>query len=321
MTLNLMLTSREAVYLSADFRLVSVDDQSPLPDSYDTQKLIPVIRREWCALIAYMGIASAPPLIDDMGQWIVDQLDALPTGVGIPALSAQLLQLNRRLDRIRGDRRIAISVVGFRDRQPFMLLLSNFVDLDGHVSAASPQLRAYLRTPHRPEVRAVGTARPDVFERVRLVRMLMAKAARGTVPQLIRQAVADVNASVARRSGGAISEACVSGYLLRSGAAAIGGHGIPQDAACFPNWLRRDLAREGVVGFAPVQQGAGTAPIHWKGTSARIVKGSMVRTHEIVNAGSPILDGVERRHRTPTWTSTQDDASRVVSVTFYTPTT
>lgn len=318
MTLNLMLTSREAVYLSADFRLVSVEDQTPLADNYDTQKLIPVIRQEWSALIAYMGIASAPPLIDDMGQWIVDQIEAVPPAGDISDLSTQLLHLNRRLDRIRGDRRIAISAVGFRARRPFLLLLSNFVDLDGHVSVAGPQLNAYLRTPNKPEVRAVGTARPDVFERVRLVRMLMANAARGTVPPLIRQAVADVNANVARRSDGAISEACVSGYLLRSGAAAIGGHGIPEHAACFPNWLRRDLEKEGVVGFEPLKPIERSAPVQWRGTTAKIVKGSILRTHEIANAGDPILDGLERRNRPPTWKSTQDHEKTSICISFYT---
>jgi len=54
MTLNLMLTSKEAVYLSGDFRLTSIKDQAALPDSYDTQKLIPVIRHDWSALIAYV---------------------------------------------------------------------------------------------------------------------------------------------------------------------------------------------------------------------------------------------------------------------------
>jgi hypothetical protein len=320
MTLNLMLTSRDAVYLSADFRLMSVEDQTPLRDSYDTQKLIPVIRQGWSALIAYMGIASAPPLIDDMGQWIVDQIDAVPAAGDIPEFSAQLLHLNRWLDRIRGDRRIAISTVGFRARRPFMLLLSNFVDLDGRVSAAGPQLRAYLRTPNQPEVRAVGSARPDVFERVRLVRMLQANAARGTVPQLIRQAVAEVNANVARRSAGAISEACVSGYLLRSGAAAIGGHGIPEHVACFPNWLRRDLEQEGVVGFDALEQIERTAPMQWQGTTAKIVKGSILRTHEIANAGSPILDGLDRRTRPPTWKSTQNHGKTSICISFQTPT-
>jgi hypothetical protein len=319
MTLNLMLTSRDAVYLSGDFRLVSLEDQAPLSDSYDTQKLIPVIRQEWSALVAYMGIASAPPLIDDMGQWIVDQVNAVPPGGDIRDLEAQLLFLNRRLDRIHGDRRVAISVVGFRDRQPFMMLLSNFIDLDGHVTKAGPQLRSFMRTPTRPEVRAVGTARPDVFERVRLVRMLQANAVRGLVPRLIRQAVADVNAQVARRSGGAISTACVSGYLLRSGAAAIGGHGIPAHAACFPNWLRRDLTQEGVVGFSPLTHDADAAPIQWRGTTAKIVSGRVVRTHEIANAGGPIFDGIERPHRPPTWRATRERETTSIWITCYTP--
>src|SRR5689334_21866171 len=99
MTLNLMLTSRAAVYLSADFRLVAVEDQAPLTDSYDTQKLIPIIREGWSALIAYMGIASAPPVIEDMGQWIVDRIGAIPGDGDLAALSTQLLQLNRWLDR------------------------------------------------------------------------------------------------------------------------------------------------------------------------------------------------------------------------------
>ena len=86
-----MLTSKDAVYLSADFRLTSVKDGEPLPDSYDTQKLIPVIRRDWAALIACMGVASAPPLIKDMGQWIVDQMDSIPFDGDFLEISKRLL--------------------------------------------------------------------------------------------------------------------------------------------------------------------------------------------------------------------------------------
>ena len=105
MTLNLMLTSPDAVYLSGDFRLVSVEDQAPLRDSYHTQKLIPVIRHEWTALIAYMGIQSAPPLIHDMGQWILERIDAIPPAGDFSQLSIALLELNRWLPRMCGDRR------------------------------------------------------------------------------------------------------------------------------------------------------------------------------------------------------------------------
>src|SRR5262249_52910552 len=94
MTLNLMLTSKDAVYLSGDFRLTSIPDQAALPDSFDTQKLIPVIRREWAALIGYMGVASAPPVISDMGQWIVEQMDSIPLDGNVSELSRRLIRFN-----------------------------------------------------------------------------------------------------------------------------------------------------------------------------------------------------------------------------------
>ena len=290
MTLNLMLTSKDAVYLSGDFRLTSIKEQAALPDSYDTQKLIPVIRRDWAALIGYMGVASAPPLISDMDEWIAEQMDSIPFNGSFSELSRRLLTFNLWLRKIRGDRRIAFSVVGFRDQRPFRMLISNFLDSNGHIVVAGPLLKAYLRRSTQPEVRTVGTIRPDVFERVRLERLLQAGSSRRSVPELTRQAVAEINASVARRSRGSISEECVTGYLLRSGAAAIGGHGIPEDAACLPNWVRRDLEKGCVIGFEPVENMEGKAlPIQWKGTIARFLNGTAVRIHEIANTRKPIL--------------------------------
>ncbi|HET9218367.1 MAG TPA: hypothetical protein VFR18_15385 [Terriglobia bacterium] len=285
MTLNLMLTSRDAVYLCADFRLTSTKDQVALADSYDTQKLIPVIRGDWSALIAYAGVASAPPLIDDVGQWIVDQVESIPHNGSLSELSSRLLKFDTRLGRILGDRRIAFSVVGFSDQRPFMMLLSNFVDTSGQVVNAGPQLRTYVRRSKSPEVRAVGTARPDVFERVRLERLLHASSSHASMAKLTRDAIAEINVSVARRSKGTISEECVVGYLLRTGSAVIGAHGIPAGAGCFPNWVRRDLQKGGVSGFEGTEM-----PIRWKGTTVRALDGNIVRIHEIADAGKPIFN-------------------------------
>jgi len=290
MTLNLVLTSKDAVYLSGDFRLTSIKDQAALTDSYDTQKLIPVIRHGWAALIGYMGVASAPPLMSDMGQWIVEQMDSIPSDGSFSEISKRLLKLNLWLDRIRGDRRIAFSVVGFWEQRPSMMLISNFLDLHGRITEAGPRLKAYLRRSEQPQVQAVGTIRPDVFERIRLERMLQAKSARRIVPHLICQALAGINASVARRSRGSISEECVTGYLLRSGSAAIGTHGIPENAACFPDWVRRDLEKGGVVGFEQLAIQEGNVAAHWKGTTTTVLNGTIVRVHEIANTGKPILD-------------------------------
>jgi hypothetical protein len=187
-----------------------------------------------------------------------------------------------------------------------MMLLSNFLDSNGHIVDAGPQLRAYLRRSNQPEVRAVGTIRPDVFERVRLERLLQAGSSRRLVPELTRQAVAEINASVARRSRGSISEECVNGYLLRTGSAAIGGHGIPEDAACLPNWVRRDLEKGGVIGFEPAQHVEGKVlPIQWKGTITRTLNGTIVRMHEIANVGKPVLNSIQRRAHSPLWKSTE----------------
>src|SRR5262249_15734972 len=133
MTLNLMLTSKDAVYLSGDFRITSIKDQAALPDSYDTQKVIPVIRRSWAALIACMGVASARGVVSDVGQWIGEQMDSISLDGSFSELSRRLLRFNLFLGKIRGDRRIAFSVVGFWNERPFMMLISNFVDSKGHI--------------------------------------------------------------------------------------------------------------------------------------------------------------------------------------------
>jgi hypothetical protein len=291
MSLNLMLTSKDAVYLSGDFRLTSVRDQAPMPDSYNTQKLIPVIRRNWAALVAYMGVASAPPLLNDVGQGILEQMSSIPPDSSSSELSKRLLEFNSFLGRMRGDRRIVFSSVGFSNQGPFMMWISNFLDSAGKPVEAGPELKSYLRRSTQPEVRAVGTVRPDVFERVKLERLLQAGTAPRIVPELTRQAIARINADVARRSRGSISEACVSGYLLRSGAAAIGGHGIPEDAEFLPNWVKGDLKNGGVLGFEPITGKEGKArPIQWKGMTAKVANGILVRTHEIANAGEPIRE-------------------------------
>jgi len=284
MTLNLMLTSKDAVYLSGDFRLSSTRDQSPLPDSFDTQKLIPVIRSRWTALIAYMGVASAPPVISDMGQWIVDQMDSIAFDGSFADLPVRLAGLNTCLEKIRGDRRIAFSGVGFRDQQPFMMLISNFLDLDGKVTDTGAQLRAYIRKPNQPEVRAVGSVRPDVFERVRLERLLQVSSSRRVVPDLTRRAIAEINTSVARRSREGVSPECVTGCILRTGAVAIGAHGIPDNAAYLPNWVRKDLERSGVTELDRTDEANGL-PIQWKGMTSKVLNGTTVRVHQIITAG------------------------------------
>ena len=173
---------------------------------------------------------------------------------------------------------------------------------------AGPHLRAYLRRSNQPQVHSVGTVRPNIFERVRLERLLQVSSSRGLVPHLIRESVAGINASVARRSRGSISEECVTGYLLRTGSAAICVHGIPENAACFPDWARRDLEKGGVIGFEPAAPQKGkVVPIQWKGMTTTTLNRTIVRVHEIANAGKPVLDS--SRRDSLMWKSREADAS------------
>lgn len=238
-TLNLMLTCRDAVYLSGDFRLTSPEDRQPLPDCYDTQKLIPVLRRQWAALVAYSGVASAPPLIRDVGAWAATQVEAIPDESDPELLADRLLGANSWLSRIRGDARLAFSIVGFSQQRPFMMLLSNFLDLRGRTRPATPLLSAYRQTPDQPEVRAVGV-RLDISERARLRRLLQAKPQRRSIRELTCKTMAEINSAAAGRSSW-VSEACVCGYLLRSGVAEITAHGIPKGVQNIPGWIQRAI--------------------------------------------------------------------------------
>ena len=222
MTFNLMLASKDAVYLSGDFRLTSLIDHSALPDSYDTQKVVPVTRYGWAALVGYMGVASAPPVIHDVGEWIVEQLETIPVDGKVLQLPLKLLEANSWLGKIRGDTRLAFSVVGFCEGQPFMMLISNFLDFEGQATPVGPKLKLYRRTINEPEVRAIGSVRVDFADRVRLKRLLATNPAREWTRNRIRQIIAEANVNAAKRSKGSVSEECISGYLLRSGSAEIG---------------------------------------------------------------------------------------------------
>jgi hypothetical protein len=74
----------------------------------------------------------------------------------------------------------------------------------------------------------------------------------------------------------------------------------------FPNWVRTDLEKGCVIGFEPVENAEGKAlSVQWKGTIPKLLNGTIVRMHEIANAGKPILDGIQRRAHSPMWKSTE----------------
>ena len=123
MTLNLMLTSEYAVYLSGDFRLTY--KTGSITDDYNTQKLIPVFKFGWGALVSFAGIAKTSNGLD-VGDWIAKQLHNIPMKAKVETLSKALLESNTWLSKISPHQPFIVSVVGFSGRRPFATVLSNF---------------------------------------------------------------------------------------------------------------------------------------------------------------------------------------------------
>src|SRR5262245_37871136 len=108
MTLNLMLSSRSGVFLSGDFRLSFLDKggrpTGRFSDDTQTQKLIPVIKFGWNALVAFTGVASRSH-IPDVGEWIATELQAIPMKAGFDELPIRLLAADEWLKDVLDDRR------------------------------------------------------------------------------------------------------------------------------------------------------------------------------------------------------------------------
>jgi hypothetical protein len=302
MTLNLMLTSRNAVYLSGDFRLTR-RDTGKFTDNLDTQKLIPIIRFGWGALIAYTGIANAPAPFRDTGDWVSAQMDSIPMKGSIDELPKRLLTADVWLTKISGEAPLAFSIVGFLERKPFMMLVSNFLDLDGHITHPHSRLEVFRRKPKQPEVRITGDINAVQADDIEQLALLLRRSADH---QVIRENLAQVNARASQRSV-LISQECVTGYLLPSGAAEVGPHGIGGQVPYLPGFVIRHFVKAGIVGFVPKYDEHGNPlPPRWVGMTAKIEGGQsrdaiVAVVHAIGNVSNPLSDGVDRKGQAIFW--------------------
>lgn len=320
MTLNLMLTSKNAVYLSGDFRLTYLDTGN-FTDNLDTQKLIPVIRFGWGALIAYTGVANAPAPFRDMGDWVSAQMDSIPMKGSIDGLLDRLLVADSWLTKISGEAPLAFSVVGFIERKPFMILVSNFLDLDGHITQPRSRLEVFQRKPKQPEVRIAGDTKVVQPDDINQLGLLLQRCADR---QVIRENLAQVNARASQRSV-TISPECVTGYLLPSGAAEVGPHRISDQVMYLPGFVLRDFVKQGVVGFLPKYDEHGNPlPLRWVGMTAKIVGGQsrdaiVAVVHAIRNASEPLSDGLTRKGQAKFWKIAGPNEPRSVTFTVNQP--
>lgn len=300
MTLNIMLTSRSAVYLSGDFRLTFYPG-GYFQDDLDTQKIVPVLKFNWTALVAFTGIAKASGI--DVGDWLAKKLHDIPMEARFEELETTLLTSNSWLSKLSGERRLAFSVVGFVGRRPISMIISNFLDMAGRTFPVSPLLISHKRKPKEPEVRIAGdvTSVSDA-DRQRLRQRLVASRKTSDVHTLI----AEINALAAQRSK-IISRECVTGQLLPTGAITYLPHGINTQGAYMPRFIMRSFAAKGIIGFNCKKDNAGNILLpQWVQSTGRVQGGRhkndmrYLEAHEFRNALKPVVAG-EEPDRTAFW--------------------
>lgn len=269
MTLNVMLTSRTAVFLSGDFRLTY---GRPLPpvDDLDVQKLIPVIKRNWSALVAFTGVGRTAAGLD-IGDWIERQTAEIATEAPFHELPNRLKSADSWLATIPGpdrDRQLAISIVGFVNKRPFAMVISNFTDLKDRTFPVSPRLTVSEERPN--EVRSFvpgGTLTGLNSELTRLKGLLRDRTAART----LAEEIAATNLLASGLSS-TISKECVTGFLLASGRGEITPHAIPEGEEYLPGFVKRQAAKGGIAGFIPKRDESGAVlPLRWVGMSSTVV--------------------------------------------------
>ena len=190
MTLNIVLTSPHAVYLSGDFRWSR--DGKAMPEDYNQQKIFPIGRLGWSALISYCGLASGPG-VPNMGAWVDDQLASLPIDASSDRLIAALMEADRILARTLSQ--LAFTVVGFDGRNPFVAVLSNF-DVSGRDLRLTRKLTLSKLRPKQPEVRFHGDHAHVTPEERASLKAALSGSDLQNVPVLMAQ----LNASAAQRT-------------------------------------------------------------------------------------------------------------------------
>jgi len=305
MTLNVTLVSRHAAYLSSDFRTTNVVT-SGVTDDLRTQKLVPLIRHGWSAMIGYTGIAGAPGIMRDTGDWLLERIDSLSMKATPDDLFHQLLTADRWLGRVPiALRRHAFVVVGFVGRRPFLSLISNFHAGSQQLAKANPKLQIFKLPAREPTILVTG-ATPAV--RVESRDLLMSLLRRNASPQDLREALATINATAsASEAGRGVSSQCVTGYLLPTGACEFGPHGIPENVPYIPGFIIQSFLESGTIGFEQKLDESGVeSPPQWVGTTARSQSNDgdpniVLWLHAMRNVGPPISDGKTRPGRYSAW--------------------
>jgi hypothetical protein len=226
-----------------------------------TQKIIPVIRIGWAALVGWTGVAKTPKG-EDIGDWVTRSIETIPMDGRFQELQKVLLSANHWLAKsIYRD--LAFSVVGFVRRKPVAMVISNFLGIAGQIwSPRKPNLEESSIRPKAVEVLIAGDSTGVSDE---MKRRLKAMLNENRDPSEMHAAMAAINAeaSVISRQR-TISKECVTGCMLPTGHGTAICHGIPNDIEYIPGFIRRSFLSMNVIGFRLKKTEEGkTVPPGW----------------------------------------------------------
>ncbi len=256
MTLNLILTSQEAVYLSGDFRLTSLQGNTVVKseDDFSVQKIVPVINRKWSALVAWTGIAHTPSG-EGIGDWLARAVQTMDIHASFDELPKRLLAANDWLmDCACKD--LAFSVVGFIGGKPLAMIVSNMLGFDGTIyNPRRPRLEIIeKRKPTTPQVFTAGESHavtPRMIAELKnlLIRRQKPKDGHELLGRKMGE-IAAINVAASKQAPlKTISEACVVGALLPTGDGGAVPYGVPDSVDYVPQFVRRFFLTLGNKGF------------------------------------------------------------------------
>jgi hypothetical protein len=281
MTLNLMLASPSAVYLSGDFRLTSTSGR--FTDNLNTQKLVPVLKLGWFALVSFAGLGRTAAGMD-VGDWLAAETAAIDQHAGVDELERRLIGADTWLSALGPARHHIFSAVGFNGAQPFAMAVSNYLDDQGQYLPAVGHMRSRMVATDQPQVLVRGwepAVLPDEIEALR--RALQDDSD----PIQLQLRMAAVNEAAAGRSA-TISRECVTGHLLSNGHGEVSPRGIPDTAEYMPSFVRRQLHGGGVRGFLRKTDGNGRLlPPYWVGMTLQIQNDVFAALHAVRNVEGP----------------------------------
>jgi hypothetical protein len=253
MTLNLMLTSREIVYLSGDFRVTTFECGRVInrEDDFSVQKIVPAIKRNWSALVAWAGIAKTPSG-ESIGDWLAGAVETIDIQAPFDELERRLLSANSWLSQCR-SKDLAFSVVGYVGKKPVALIVSNYLHFEGRVyNPCRPRLEVTGKSnPKRPEVFVAGESKALTSELRGQLKELLIQKCKPTDSNELRgdelRAIAAINVKAAQAAPlSTISKECVVGYLLPNGDGGAVPYGIPDGVDYVPEFIRLSPSYRGI---------------------------------------------------------------------------